>query len=308
MARCGCGSSACNCVIQAGSGTTVSGQGTPAAPYIVSATDQGLTTVADTPTVDMSISGDGEAGDPYVISGVVKLSAEDGNLITANADGLVLTCDEVAACAAPADLTVGCGLEGNGSVASPARVKGLVPWPFACPETEAGELYCGADGSILAAPPQVCINHQIGLGPMIGMAGFCTLVPVTATRTRLSTQVNRTTFTNPDPCRSMQVDISASGVITITGDGADGTNPNQWINQILIGLMIDGVAGAVVQQVGILGRGVLQYAIDYPPITLAPGQVIQVGSFVDGQADIACHVENSTFQHPNIIMRGRTCA
>lgn len=308
MARCGCQSSSCSCVIQAGENINVDGNGTPASPYEISAVDQGVMQVEDTATLDLSLDGEGTPTDPYEVSGDVKVSAVDGNILEIQPDGIAVTCEAVAACAAPAAITVGPGLEGTGSPVSPLGVKGLTPWPFACPESNAGDLYVGADGSILAAPPQICQNHQIGLGPLTGMAGFCTLVPATAVRTRLSTQPGRTTFTNPDPCRSMQVDISASGVIVLTGDGADGTNPNQWINQILIGLIIDGVVGSVVQQVGILGRGVLHYEVDYPPVTVLPGDTIDIGSYVDGQADFACHVENATFQHPNIIMRGRTCA
>jgi hypothetical protein len=308
MARCGCASSGCQCVVQAGANVTVTGDGSTASPYIINATT-GVTTVADTSTIDHTLTGAGTPASPYLLQSAVKISAESGNLITANADGLSLTCDDVAACAVPASITTGCGLDGTGALADPLLVKGLIPWPFACPESNAGDLYCGADGSILAAPPQTCINAQVGLGPTTGMAGFCGLVPVTATRTRLSTQPNRLTFTNTDPCRNMQLDISAAGVIQIVGDGTDGTNPNQYTNQLLIGLMIDGVTGAVVQQIGIYGNnGQLDYAIDYPPIILTPGQVMQIGSFVDGQADVACHVENSTFQHPNIIVRGRTCA
>ena len=142
---------------------------------------------------------------------------------------------------------------------------------------------------------------------MIGMDGFCGLVPVTATRTRLSTQPNRLVVNNPSTCFQMRLDIKASGVITMTGDGSDGTNPNQWLNQLLIGIMIDGVDGPVVQQVGILGRGVLSYRIDVPNVQVPAGGSVTLGSFVDGQADNACHVESSTFQHPNIIVNGRTC-
>lgn len=76
MARCGtCGSNSCACVIQAGTGITVTGAGTLANPYIVTATGGGgagsIVTVGDTPTIDLSISGDGSVGTPYVITGAL---------------------------------------------------------------------------------------------------------------------------------------------------------------------------------------------------------------------------------------------
>lgn len=308
MAKCGCQATQCNCVVQAGPGVTVTGSGTPGNPYVIEASDSGNFEANDTTTVDHTLTGDGSSGNPYELSSTVKISAAPGNIINVNGDGLVVDCAAVAECIPPAgNITLGCGLEGTGAPASPIQIAGLIPWDFPCAESEATQLYCGTDGSILAPPPNTCSFQQVGLGPAIGMAGFCGLVPTTATRTRLSTQPNRMTFNNPDTCRPMILELKASGVIYMTGDGADGTNPNQWINQILIGLMIGGVAGSVVQQVGIMGDGRIDYRIDYPPITVPAGGSVQIGSFVDGQADVACHVENSQFQHPNIIATGRTC-
>lgn len=308
MAKCGCQSTSCNCVIQAGPGATVTGTGSQANPYIIGAADTGNVIVHDTPTVDMSIAGDGSTGTPFDISGVVKLSAESGNLITANADGLVITCDDITPCIPPAGvIETGCGLDGTGTVLDPLVVKGLVAWPFACAESFAEKPFCGADGSILLPPPATCGSAQVGLGAAIGMAGFCGLVPNTGVRTRLSTQPNRLNYTNPDTCRSQIIELKASGVIWMVNDGTLGSNPNQYINQLLIGLIINGVDGAVVQQHGVLGNGFINYRIDYPPITLAPGAAIQIGSYVDGQSDVSCHVENSQFQHPNIILTSRTC-
>lgn len=74
MARCGCVSTGCACLIQAGSGILVTGTGNVGDPYIVAATGGGggsVVQVADTSTIDLSISGDGSGGNPYIISGVV---------------------------------------------------------------------------------------------------------------------------------------------------------------------------------------------------------------------------------------------
>lgn len=308
MAKCGCQSTQCNCVIQAGPGATVTGSGSAGNPYVIGAADAGNFQVNDSTTVDHTLTGDGSSGTPYELTSAVKLSAAPGNIINVNGDGLVVDCAAVAECVPPAgNVTLGCGLEGTGAPASPIKIKGLLPWDWACAESEGTQLYCGTDGALLGPPPNSCSFQQVGLGPVVGMAGFCGLVPNTAVRTRLSTQPNRMTFNNPDLCRQMILELKAAGVIWMTGDGADGTNPNQWINQLLIGLMIGGVAGSVVQQSGILGDGFLSYRIDYPPITVPAGGSVQIGSFVDGQSDVACHVENAQFQHPNIIATGRTC-
>jgi hypothetical protein len=294
-------------VVQAGANVTVTGDGSTANPYIINAT-LGVLTVQDTSSIDHTLTGAGTPASPYLLSSDVKISAEDGNVISLNPDGLSLTCDDIAACAVPANITSGCGLDGTGAPADPLLVKGLIAWPFACPESNAGDLYCGADGSILAAPPQICNTGQIALGTETGMAGFCGLVPNTGVRTRLSTQPVRGTFANPDPCRPMTLRISAAGIIKMVSDGTDGTG-SQYQQALYIGLIIDGVDGAVVQQDGIYGNnGTYHYSINYPPITVAAGDTIDIGSYIDGTSVVACHVENSTFTHPNIIMDGTTCA
>ncbi len=67
MARCGCaGSGTCPCVLQNGSGTTVSGNGSPGSPYAVA----------------------------------VNVDPAPGNLIEATADGVRVDCAAVAACVA----------------------------------------------------------------------------------------------------------------------------------------------------------------------------------------------------------------
>lgn len=72
MARCD-EPATCACVVQPGSGLTVTGDGSAANPYVVSlsgalATDLG---VSDTASLNLTVTGDGSAGNPYVVSGVV---------------------------------------------------------------------------------------------------------------------------------------------------------------------------------------------------------------------------------------------
>lgn len=91
MARCGC-ASGCACSVVQGPGVTVTGTGSPANPYVISAGDAVPTTVTDldTPTVDTVVTG----GPAYVVSGNVKISASPNNCLDANADGLFVACPD----------------------------------------------------------------------------------------------------------------------------------------------------------------------------------------------------------------------
>ncbi|MFK0174171.1 hypothetical protein ACIQU5_35945 [Streptomyces sp. NPDC090306] len=75
MSKC-CGVSPCNCRVSAGTGTTVTGNGSAANPYVIPATGGGSTTavaVTDGETIDFDLTGTGTAGDPYEITGSVIL-------------------------------------------------------------------------------------------------------------------------------------------------------------------------------------------------------------------------------------------
>lgn len=81
MARgCGCAGSSCGCKVIAGSDITVSGTGTAADPYIISATStdiSGTVEVDSTTTVTLKRLGAGSTADPYIISGVATLRVRD---------------------------------------------------------------------------------------------------------------------------------------------------------------------------------------------------------------------------------------
>ena len=84
----------------------MTGTGTPANPYVVSAT-AGHLQVTDTSTVDMTLAGNGSATDPHDLSATVKVStAAVGNLVVAETDGLSVTCEAVQDC-------VGAGFTGG---------------------------------------------------------------------------------------------------------------------------------------------------------------------------------------------------
>lgn len=99
MAKCGCSGSSCNCVVQAGTGTTVTGAGSAANPYIVSAIgDDTVVTVSDTPTVNNTLTGDGSPGTPYNISSAVIVDPVAGNTLVAGPAGLSVPCESIQDC------------------------------------------------------------------------------------------------------------------------------------------------------------------------------------------------------------------
>lgn len=82
MARgCGCTGSSCGCLIQAGdSSVTVSGIGTAADPYLLTASQAsiaGQLTVNDSTSVDLTLVGDGTVADPYIMSADAKTVSVD---------------------------------------------------------------------------------------------------------------------------------------------------------------------------------------------------------------------------------------
>lgn len=76
MARCGCAGDSCSCLVVAGRGARVTGKGTVNDPYIIDAYPMSLT-VVDSGSVDLTLTGSGLAGDPWVISAVVGGSELD---------------------------------------------------------------------------------------------------------------------------------------------------------------------------------------------------------------------------------------
>jgi hypothetical protein len=73
MARCSCGNATCSCVIQAGSGVTVVGNGSPSRPYEIAVDSNDKITdilkVSDTDTLDLVMVGSGTPSDKVTIYG-----------------------------------------------------------------------------------------------------------------------------------------------------------------------------------------------------------------------------------------------
>ena len=130
MARCGCQGTTCSCVIQGGGGVTVSGAGSGGNPYIISS-DVNLIGV-DSPTIDLALSGDGSSANPYTLTGnaVVELAdlmdvdasvLTSGYVLARQADGTFALVPP--ATAPPGAITIGNGIQGDGSSGSPLGIK-----------------------------------------------------------------------------------------------------------------------------------------------------------------------------------------
>lgn len=238
MARCQCGGSGCQCVVQAGDGTTVTGTGSTPNPYIVS---------ANPPTCDQIrpclSDGPGVVYDPG--TGVIGacLSTDAGNNLAFGTDGCLYcatNCAEVRQClsaedgatydpatgtirtclstdpgnnitygtdgclfvpAGAATVTAGCGLTGNGSAATPIRVNTAV-WPYACDiAANGGAVACDpATGQLRGAPPVRTA--------WFGQGFNATYPSVSVPFADTTVQTISLTVTNPDPCRQARVLIA----------------------------------------------------------------------------------------------------
>lgn len=168
MSRCGCVSTGCACLLQAGANVTVTGTGSALDPYIISSSGGGgaVVQVADSASIDFSISGDGSGGNPYIITGSVIAEAIQ---------------DIVGAMAVAGD-----GLSYNDGAGSLS----------ACISVDAGnQLIYGTDGCLYAAAADPTAFMTLGTAQNVTAAKTWVLPNDTTTAIRINTVagVNPTT-------------------------------------------------------------------------------------------------------------------
>lgn len=140
MARCGCGGGGCTCTVRAGTNVTVSGTGSAANPYKVSA-EVPCPDVRACLTAINGVSYDQAAG-----RFSAHLSAQPGNNLVLDANGGLFVPSGAAT------VNVGCGLSGDGSASKPLKVN-TSAWPYACsPQTAGGVITCDATGVLRGEP------------------------------------------------------------------------------------------------------------------------------------------------------------
>ncbi|WP_413808099.1 hypothetical protein [Streptomyces sp. OE57] len=191
MAQFGCGGSRCTCQVTAGPGVTVTGNGSPSAPYVIGADGGGGTVTCDQVRPCFS-AGPGATYNPA--TGVIgaNVSGQAGNNLTINPDGSLYVP------AGEATVTAGCGLTGDGSGGAPLAVA-TAAWPFACPpETNGTVVTCDANGVLRGEPAGKAYFAQY-----TEMRDYANVtVPA-------EFDVVADTFTfpvaNPDPCRPVML-------------------------------------------------------------------------------------------------------
>ena len=142
MARCGCGGSVCNCVVQAGTGTTVSGTGSVANPYVVSADAPPCSSVR--PCISATSGAAYDSGTGVITA---DLSGDAGNQLILGGDGglfvpaAVVDCADVRPCISAT----------GGAAYNPAT--GVITADLS---TDAGnQLVLGGDGGLYVPPGAV---------------------------------------------------------------------------------------------------------------------------------------------------------
>ncbi len=185
MARCGCGGGQCTCSVQAGTNVTVSGSGSAANPFVIS---------AEVPCEDVRgclSAGPGINLDPATGEISADLSEEAGNNLVVGPDGGLLVPTAGGA------VLAGCGLTGDGSGSAPLAVA-TGTWPYACaPEVAGGVIVCGSDGVLRGEP-----RGQVNFAQLSETRAYNDLtVPNEITVVDTFTL----NITNPDQCRPAAV-------------------------------------------------------------------------------------------------------
>lgn len=252
MARCACGGTSCNCSVQAGPGVTVSGTGSAANPFVVS---------AEAPTCS-AIRACISAGNGATFSqatGVVaaKASTDPGNLITFGTDsGLYAAtdCPSTRQCfsegngidydpatgiisgrpsadagntvtfggdgglfvpGSNATVVTACGLDGTGSAVDPLRVA-TGTWPYPCSiDTEGSVIACDSAGVLRGEP-----RGRTDFTQTITVTNFADVVAAAGTPVTVLT--DNLPISNPDPCRTAFVMVEAEVDVDFTLPPANG--------------------------------------------------------------------------------------
>jgi hypothetical protein len=181
VARCGCGGGLCNCSVQAGTNISVSGSGSAANPYVVS---------ADVPCADVRgclSAGPGINLDQATGEISADVSGQAGNNLVVGPDGLFVP-------TAGGSVLTGCGLTGNGSGSAPVTAN-TGAWPYPCSvDTFGGVVACDSQGRLRSEP-----RGKVSFASYFDERDYAD-IPVPASQNALigSFSVN---ITNPDTCR-----------------------------------------------------------------------------------------------------------
>lgn len=140
MARCGCTSAACACLVTGGAGIRVSGTGSETNPYVVEAIGSGITgalETTNTSTVSLALTGSGTTASPYDLRATAHVSMTELEDVAAGAvpaagqvpvwSGTAWTF-AVPPSTPPGAVSTTVGLLGDGAAANPIRVRTSGTW------------------------------------------------------------------------------------------------------------------------------------------------------------------------------------
>jgi hypothetical protein len=250
MARCGC-TSTCGCLVQGGTGITVSGTGNPGSPYVVNSSGPNVLQAQDTATIDHTLAGTGSGASPWVLTSNVKVDpAAVGNTLVAGPSGLSVSCEAIQDCVG-AGFVEGLEYDDAGNAfrvrIDPALGNTITQSADGLLSTGGGAAAvvtgCGIGGTGVAGDPLVAqaatwpyacpqaanadpVYCDTATGDLTGepqrfsasarvergaTQTFNVAGVAVGALTVLSTRVAAVSLTNPSPCRSMRVIIQIGG-------------------------------------------------------------------------------------------------
>lgn len=196
MARCGCASATCSCVLADGVNTTTSGDGSQATPYTVNVSCEAI---QDCVGAAMN-AGCGLTYDDAANTMGVELSAQGGNTLQCLPDGLFST---------PGAVAIGCGLttDGGGNIVvntagafgdltrrncnDTADSGGTTPLDPAC-ELEGMPVYCDINGDLRTKPEKFTEVAAAAINEAVAV----NVLPFTTSSIQIA-------VTNPSDCYCM---------------------------------------------------------------------------------------------------------
>jgi hypothetical protein len=182
---CGCAGQQCSCLIEAGAGITISGTGVLTNPYQITATTSdinGLVTVVDTSTLNLTLAGSGSDADPFRISGVVTLpmtgltdvggaaptTGQVPTWVTAAGGNPARFEFRTPASGGGGTVTAGAGLTGDGAAGTPLTLRTSGTWGsgvlsgLGSDSTIGAVVYVDAGGLVRAMPRGVDVVANSG--------------------------------------------------------------------------------------------------------------------------------------------------
>jgi hypothetical protein len=293
VARCGC-SGTCACTLRAGTGVTISGQGTAASPWVVTA---GCVCALQAGT-GVTVTGAGTTASPWVVSAVpascnttmdcvgskigsglafnagtrvvsAKISGDASNTVAFGTDGgiYVPPASAPGSIAITATDTADIDFTGNGTTGAPLTAV-LKPAAHSITTTDSADVDFSGDGS--AASPLTAVL----LGAKWAKGVTTTTQSMTGTQTKYPlTSVTGTAGTARLVSGSLVIDVAGTYVVTVSANALTNEAQNvAAIAQVVVAGVLFSSRGAAIYGIQVMGTSA--------PLTVTAGQSFDV--FIGG--------------------------